>query len=95
MSEVHRDTYIKQEDGETPNDRNDRAIRVAAAWYTKRLPDMEILLLTNDADNRRKANVEGVTAMSVRVRHWHPAGHTPGGQVPAHQLLSASRDSAF
>ena len=63
-----RDTYIKQNDGESPNDRNDRAIRVAAAWYTQRLPGVEVLLLTNDADNRRKALAEGVKAMSVQAR---------------------------
>lgn len=34
---VHRDTYIKQEPGESVNDRNDRAIRVATAWYLARL----------------------------------------------------------
>jgi hypothetical protein len=28
----HRDTYVKEEPGESPNDRNDRAIRVAAQW---------------------------------------------------------------
>lgn len=27
-----RDTYVKEEPGESPNDRNDRAIRVAAKW---------------------------------------------------------------
>jgi hypothetical protein len=29
---AHRDTFIKAEPGESPNDRNDRAIRVAAKW---------------------------------------------------------------
>lgn len=33
---------MKQEAGESPNDRNDRAIRVAAAWYTKRLPGHKV-----------------------------------------------------
>lgn len=36
------ETYIKQEPGESPNDRNDRAIRVAAQWYTKRLPGHKV-----------------------------------------------------
>lgn len=27
-----RDTYVKEEPGESPNDRNDRAIRVATKW---------------------------------------------------------------
>lgn len=63
-----RDTYVKQSDGESPNDRNDRAIRVAAAWYTKSVPGVEVLLLTNDADNRRKALAEGIRAMSIQAR---------------------------
>jgi hypothetical protein len=29
---ITRETYIKEEPGETPNDRNDRAIRVATKW---------------------------------------------------------------
>lgn len=62
-----RETYIKQEAAESPNDRNDRAIRVATAWYAQRLPQMEVFLLTNDADNRRKALEQGLKAMSIQV----------------------------
>jgi len=64
---VFRETYIKAEPSESPNDRNDRAIRVAAAWYVARIPAMPIVMLSNDADNRRKAVELGVTAMSVQV----------------------------
>ena len=62
-----RETYIKQDLGESPNDRNDRAIRVGTAWYVKRLPQMKIFLLTNDAENRRKALSNHLDAMSVQV----------------------------
>ena len=62
-----RETFIKAQPGETPNDRNDRAIRVAAAWYTQRIPAMRIVLLSNDVDNRRKAAEAGITTMSVQV----------------------------
>ena len=62
-----RETYIKQEQGESPNDRNDRAIRVGTAWYVQRLPQMKIFLLTNDAENRRKALSNHLDAMSVQV----------------------------
>ena len=64
----YRETYIKQEAGESPNDHNDRAIRVGTAWYAQRLPQMKTYLLTNDADNRRKALSEHIDAMSVQVR---------------------------
>ena len=53
--------------GEGPNDRNDRAIRVATAWYKQRLPGMPILLLTNDVANRQKSQQQGLTALSVQV----------------------------
>lgn len=32
-NEHSRDTYVEQLKGESPNDRNDRAIRVASKWY--------------------------------------------------------------
>jgi PIN domain len=64
---TRRETFIKTQPGETPNDRNDRAIRVAAAWYTQRIPAMRIVLLSNDVDNRRKAAEAGITTMSVQV----------------------------
>jgi len=64
---------VKQLDGESPNDRNDRAIRAAAAWYTRRLqPRMRVVLLTNDADNRRKAAAEGIDARGIVVRKPPP-----------------------
>lgn len=63
-----RDTYVKQEPGETPNDRNDRAIRRTAEWYAERLPGKPILLLTDDAANRVKAAEAGLTAKSSVVR---------------------------
>ena len=64
-----RETFVTKEPAESPNDRNDRAIRVASAWYAQRLPQMDILLLTNDAENRRKALEQGLKAMSIQVRH--------------------------
>ncbi|KAL6771469.1 hypothetical protein ACKKBG_A26505 [Auxenochlorella protothecoides x Auxenochlorella symbiontica] len=63
-NENHKDTYVKQDPGESPNDRNDRAIRRAAEWYSQRLPGKPILLLTDDAGNRTKAIEAGVEAMS-------------------------------
>ncbi|KAI3428619.1 hypothetical protein D9Q98_007442 [Chlorella vulgaris] len=62
-NEHHRETYVTAEPGESPNDRNDRAIRVAADWYTKRLPARKLILLTDDAENRRKAGELGVQAL--------------------------------
>lgn len=59
---------MKQGAGESPNDRNDRAIRVAAKWYADRFPSVKVLLLSNDVDNRRKATDLGLQTMSIQAR---------------------------
>ena len=64
-NEHHRDAYVEREQGESPNDRNDRAIRVACQWYARHLPTVQILLVTNDADNLRKAQASGLTALNL------------------------------
>ncbi|NXS56277.1 RRP44 exonuclease, partial [Brachypteracias leptosomus] len=67
-NEHHRETYIEQKQGESSNDRNDRAIRVAVKWYNEHLKKIEneekiqVILLTNDRTNKEKALEEGITA---------------------------------
>ncbi|XP_077200108.1 exosome complex exonuclease RRP44 [Paroedura picta] len=67
-NEHHKDTYIEQEQGENPNDRNDRAIRVAVKWYSEHLKKLQteekiqVILLTNDRKNKERAVDEGLTA---------------------------------
>ena len=153
-SDLCRETYTKAEAGESPNDRNDRAIRVAAAWcakpcpyqvlkiragwlvllllslmrspvvphpkhescsplcmlsvctprplsflckvtcltprpmprYAARLPAMPIIMLSNDADNRRKAAEAGVAAMTVQV--CPSAGPAPGASGESGESIS-------
>ncbi|KAG2491107.1 hypothetical protein HYH03_010551 [Edaphochlamys debaryana] len=66
-NEHHRDTHVVAEEGESPNDRNDRALRVAARWYADRIPQdkVPVILLTNDVANRSKALSEGLRALGV------------------------------
>ncbi|XP_057492555.1 exosome complex exonuclease RRP44 homolog A [Actinidia eriantha] len=65
-NEYHRDTYVKAMVGESPNDRNDRAIRVAAQWYQNHLGNAtRVLLITNDRENKRKATEQGISAETV------------------------------
>eukprot|EP00037_Helgoeca_nana_P036307 m.10789 g.10789 ORF g.10789 m.10789 type:complete len:1012 (+) comp7149_c0_seq1:34-3069(+) len=81
-NEHFKPTYIDKLEGESPNDRNDRAIRVAAKWYAEHVHEAlsgglvqpvddsdsvsRVVLLTNDADNRAKANADGLYAVSMR-----------------------------
>ncbi|KAA8532084.1 hypothetical protein F0562_006774 [Nyssa sinensis] len=68
-NEYHKDTYVKAMVGESPNDRNDRAIRVATQWYQNHLGPLggatQVLLITNDRENKRKATEEGISAETV------------------------------
>lgn len=62
---LSRETFIEREPGESANDRNDRAIRVAAKWYTQHLKRAEsdglrLVLLTNDYGNKEKAEESGL-----------------------------------
>ncbi|KAI8321346.1 RNB-domain-containing protein [Martensiomyces pterosporus] len=63
-NEHHRETFIDRAASESPNDRNDRAIRTAAKWYSKHLEGTPItaLMVTNDEDNLRKAHGDGIVA---------------------------------
>lgn len=68
-NEHHKETYIEQEQGENANDRNDRAIRVAAKWYNEHLKmsaenQLQVILITNDKKNKEKAAEEGIPAFT-------------------------------
>ncbi|CAD5118185.1 DgyrCDS6913 [Dimorphilus gyrociliatus] len=67
MNEFHRDTFIERDQKESPNDRNDRAIRTAALWYQKHLKpyEVEILLVTNDQSNKNLALESGIKTNTV------------------------------
>eukprot|EP00794_Sanderia_malayensis_P006904 gene6904-7682_t len=74
-NEHHPETYVERLKNEKPNDRNDRAIRVAAKWYDKHLAAcngdkhyaarVSMVLLTNDADNKELAQKDGIEAYTV------------------------------
>ncbi|GLT82513.1 hypothetical protein SLE2022_008780 [Rubroshorea leprosula] len=66
-NQFHKDTFVKRMDGESPNDFNDRAIRVASHWYQTHLGGAtSILLITNDRENKRKAIEEGISAETIQ-----------------------------
>lgn len=62
VTRFSRETFVEREPGESANDRNDRAIRVAARWYSQHLKgcpsggeELRVVLLTNDLGNKQKA----------------------------------------
>lgn len=67
-----RETYVEQVQGENSNDRNDRAIRVAAKWYNDHLKKMstesqlQVIFITNDRRNKEKALEEGIPAFTCK-----------------------------
>ncbi|KAJ9602398.1 exosome catalytic subunit dis3 [Cladophialophora chaetospira] len=71
FNEFRSETAVRRAEGETINDRNDRAVRRAAAWYTSHLAQVTkkppaIVVITNDQENRKRAKQEQVKALSLR-----------------------------
>ncbi|XP_060801952.1 exosome complex exonuclease RRP44 [Amyelois transitella] len=73
VNEHHKDTYVERKPGEKANDRNDRAIRKAAQWYASHISANNvggqfprIILLTDDENNRKIAQEEGIVCCSVK-----------------------------
>ncbi|KAG1223994.1 hypothetical protein G6F35_004307 [Rhizopus arrhizus] len=70
-NEHQRDTFVERLKDESPNDRNDRAIRVSTKWYTDHLKanssdkNIQAVLLTDDRGNREKAKATGLKCFSV------------------------------
>uniref|UniRef100_A0A4W4EGZ9 Exosome complex exonuclease RRP44 n=1 Tax=Electrophorus electricus TaxID=8005 RepID=A0A4W4EGZ9_ELEEL len=81
-NEHHRETFVEREQGESANDRNDRAIRVAALWYNQHLRkapcagELRVVLLTNDQANKEKATEDGLLAYRCTARRF-PSAQSP------------------
>ncbi|KAJ7785712.1 hypothetical protein B0H16DRAFT_2528 [Mycena metata] len=78
-NEYRSETAIIREDNESPNDRNDRGIRKATEWYNSHIglsrpiirgqakPTIPtVVLMTEDAANRKRAEGSGIAATSIR-----------------------------
>jgi len=71
FNEFRLETYVPREEGESINDRNDRAVRKAVKWYSdhlaktkaKKLP--AVVMLSNDRINLQRAAQEGVHALNL------------------------------
>lgn len=72
-NEHRKETFVDRREGESANDRNDRAIRTCVQWYNEHLtsvcvppkPPPRVVLLTNDRANKQKATAAGIAAHTV------------------------------
>ncbi|MCJ1436322.1 exosome catalytic subunit dis3 [Xylographa pallens] len=76
FNDFRLETYVLREQGETINDRNDRAVRRAVKWYgehleqaiqssTKKRSCPTIVMLSDDKENLRKAREDKLAASSL------------------------------
>ena len=63
---IERDTYVERKEDESPNDRNDRAIRQVCKYYNSHLSQVKAVLLSDDNQNRRLAKLEQIPTASCR-----------------------------
>ena len=72
FNEFRSETSVRREEGESINDRNDRAVRQAAKWYSDHLAAVvrktapAVVILTNDQENKRKSKDQKLLAVSLR-----------------------------
>lgn len=74
FNEFRLETYVKRDEGETINDRNDRAVRRSVAWYAEHLKKVmgskasitpTIVMISDDRDCLAKAKNECLSAFSL------------------------------
>ncbi|KAK6865145.1 exosome complex exonuclease dis3 [Apiospora arundinis] len=72
FNEFRLETYVAREQGESINDRNDRAVRRAVQWYNSHLAQTKgktlptVVMLTDDRGNIEKAQAEKTPATRLR-----------------------------
>lgn len=97
-NEHHRETYAADtEAGESMNDRNDRAIRLAAAWYQRHLgaqgapfSQVRVVMLSNDAGNRERARREAAGYVAAGLGEYC-GGLEAGGMLM--EMLETAGDA--
>ena len=73
INEHRKETYIERQPGESSNDRNDRAIRVACKWYREHLQEgaatagIDVVMVSDDIKNKELGNKEGVKSFSLEA----------------------------
>ena len=78
FNEFRLETYVTRDQGESINDRNDRAVRKAVQWYGEHLQEAvrargksvrcpSVVMISDDKDNLRKAKIESLHALSCKL----------------------------
>lgn len=68
VNEFHRDVFVTRLDNESPNDRNDRAIREVCKYYNQHFPNTTVktIMISDDVNNVRLAREQGLCAATCR-----------------------------
>jgi exosome complex exonuclease DIS3/RRP44 len=76
FNEFRLETYVGRDQGETINDRNDRAVRRAVQWYGEHLQEAvrargqsvsrcpTVAMISDDRDNLRKSKAENIPGLT-------------------------------
>ncbi|KAI6250081.1 Exosome complex exonuclease dis3 [Erysiphe necator] len=75
FNEFRLETYVRRDQGESINDRNDRAIRRAVQWYADHLKQAakgmakvpSVVMLSDDKENLMKAKTDQIDATSLKT----------------------------
>ncbi|KAF2088767.1 ribonuclease R [Saccharata proteae CBS 121410] len=76
FNEFRQETYVLREEGESINDRNDRAVRRAVQWYSQHLQEAvksrsgktkcpAVVMISDDKENLKKAKSDSIPAKSL------------------------------
>ena len=76
FNDFRLETHVIRQQGESINDRNDRAVRRAVTWYSEHLQEAvksskqkgqapAIIMLSDDRENLRKAKIEKISACTL------------------------------
>jgi exosome complex exonuclease DIS3/RRP44 len=75
FNDFRLETYVERDANETINDRNDRAVRKACAWYAEHLQQAvkarksarcpAVVMLSDDRENLRRAEKDGIAASNI------------------------------
>jgi hypothetical protein len=88
-NENHKDTAVESREGESANDRNDRALRTAAAWYAGRIPvsgrevERGVAVTGESGKDRKPGSKRREEGKSCERRRRSPGSRPVGaGRVP-------------